>query len=102
VLALNRDQIDDALAHLEEVVRINPRRASAHFAQAIAHAKRSEAEPAGAALRKAFQVQPRYLEEAKHTEVLLRLFSPDQLDQMAQEGPISATQPADGSESDLE
>ncbi len=102
VLALNRDQIDDALAHLEEVVRINPRRASAHFAQAIAHAKRSEGEPAGAALRKAFQYQPRYLEEAKHTEVLLRLFSPDQLDQMAQEGPISATQPADGSESDVE
>lgn len=84
-LAIDAGQINLALQHLARAMEVNPRRASAYFLTALAHAKVSRPEPAGEALRAAFRLDPRYLDEAKQTEVLLRLFTSADLERLAAE-----------------
>ena len=84
-LDLDADKVEIALQSLARAVEINPRRATAHFLRAIAHAKLSQAEPAAAALRVAFQLDPTLLSEAQQADVLKRLFTPAQLDALAAE-----------------
>lgn len=80
---LDAGRIDDALDHVRQAVRVNPRRGSAQFLLALACAKVSQAAPAAEALRRAFQLDPQYLDAAKQTEVLTRLFPPDALERLA-------------------
>jgi tetratricopeptide (TPR) repeat protein len=82
-LEINAGQVDAALQHLTKALEINSRRASAHFLTAIAHAKAGQREPAATALRAALRLEPRLLEEAKQTEVLLRMFAPGELESLA-------------------
>jgi tetratricopeptide (TPR) repeat protein len=84
-LEIEDRQVDLALQHLAQAIAINPRRASAHFLTAIAYAKISQAEPAAQALRAAFRLDQKYLAEARDTEVLLRLFTAEELDELAAE-----------------
>jgi tetratricopeptide (TPR) repeat protein len=96
-LEIEDRQVDLALQHLAQAIDINPRRASAHFLTAIAYAKISQAEPAAQALRAAFRLDQKYLSEAKQTEVLLRLFTAEELDELAGEpAQEPATQPPAG------
>ena len=88
LLEIDEGQVPAALQHLSQAVAINFRRAPAHFLTAIAHAKLSEAEPAAAALRITFQLDERYLAEAKQTDVILKLFTPDELDRLAAESSL--------------
>ncbi|MEW6197859.1 MAG: tetratricopeptide repeat protein [Planctomycetota bacterium] len=80
---LDAGRIDDALDHVTQALRINPRRGSAQFLLALACAKVEQAAPAEEALRRAFQLDPQYLDVAKQTEVLTRLFPPDALERLA-------------------
>ena len=82
-MALNADELDSALDSLQRAVAANPRRASAHFSIAVAHAKASRREAAAAALRAAFALDPRYVESAQQTPALTRLFSPEELKDLA-------------------
>jgi tetratricopeptide (TPR) repeat protein len=94
-LEINGGEIEPALQHLSQAVSINFRRALAHYLTAIAHAKVSQKAPAAEALRIAFQLDGRYLEEAKQTEVLLNLFTPAELDGLAAAPvpPVPLTEP---------
>lgn len=80
---LDAGRIDDALDHVRQAVRINPRRGSAQFLLALACAKVAQAAPAEEALRRAFQLDAQYLDVAKQTEVLTRLFPLDALERLA-------------------
>ena len=82
-LELDADKVDAALEHLGQAIEIDPYRASAYYLSAIAHAKLSQAEQAADDLRKAFQLDPGYLEEAKQIEVFQRLFAPGVLERLA-------------------
>lgn len=77
-MALNRDEIAQAIAHAEAAVRANTARASAHFLLAIAHARAGEPEPAAMALHAALALNPALLEEAENT-ALGELFTPEEL-----------------------
>lgn len=83
LLEIDGDELDAAVEYLNRAIQINARRASAHFLMAIAHAKRSQREPAAAALRLAFRRDERYLAEARQTEVLTRLFAPEEMDELS-------------------
>jgi tetratricopeptide (TPR) repeat protein len=83
LLEIDSGQINLALEHLGKAIAINPRRAAAHFLTAIAQAKLSHAQQAAESLRRAFQLDDRVLSEAKHTDVLLRLFTPEDMDRLA-------------------
>jgi len=83
VLEIDEGDVKLGLEHLAQAVAINPRRASAHFLRAVGHAKLSQAQAAAQALQTAFQLDPRYLEEAKQTEVLLGLFTADEMERLA-------------------
>ncbi|MGD8451784.1 MAG: tetratricopeptide repeat protein [Phycisphaerae bacterium] len=78
-LALNEGDLTDALTNLRKAVEVNERRASAHFAIALAHAKAARREPAAAALHRALVLDPTYLETARHAEVITRLFTEEEL-----------------------
>ncbi len=80
---LDAGRVDDALDHVRQAVRINPRRGSAQFLLALACAKVAQAPPAEEALRRAFQLDPQYLDVARQTEVLTRLFPLDVLERLA-------------------
>jgi len=82
-LEINDDQLDAALDCLTRAVASNARRPLAHFLLAIVHAKRSQRERAADALRITFQLDSAYLGEAQQTDVLLRLFTPEELDALA-------------------
>jgi tetratricopeptide (TPR) repeat protein len=79
VLALGDDQLGPALQHAREAVKVDPRRAAGHFLVALAQARLGQAEAAGLALRRALQLDPTYLAEARHSEALTALFSPDEM-----------------------
>jgi tetratricopeptide (TPR) repeat protein len=84
-LEINDDHVEQALPDLAQAVRINIRRASTRFLMAIAHAKLSQKELAAEALRITFQLDENYLAEAKQADVLLRLFTSAELDELATE-----------------
>lgn len=92
-LEINEGEINLALQHLSQAVSINFRRALAHFLMAIAHAKVLQKGPAAEALRITFQLEGSYLAEAKQTEVLLNLFTPAELDELAAEPAAGALRP---------
>ncbi len=76
-------EIDRALEYLDKALDVNPRRATAHFLQALAHAKLFESTPAADALRRAFALDPTLLAEAEQSEVFMRLFTPAELEELA-------------------
>lgn len=82
-IALNADDPEAALADLQKAVESNERRAAAHFSIAIAHAKMSQRGAAAEALKTAFRLDRSYVEKAQATEVLSRLFTPDELQALA-------------------
>ncbi len=86
-LDIGAGNVDRALEHLAKAIEIDSRRASAHFLTAIARAKISQRELAGVALRAAFRLDESYLAEAKQADVLLRLFTPGELDALAGQSP---------------
>jgi tetratricopeptide (TPR) repeat protein len=90
VLELDGGQVNPALEHVGRAVTINPRRASAHFLTAIAYAKLSRETQAAEALRAAAHLDPHYLEQAKQTEVLLRLFTPAEMEALVAAGDADA------------
>jgi tetratricopeptide (TPR) repeat protein len=92
-LALNTGNLDAAIENLQKAVAANERLASAHFLIAVAHAKASRREPAASALQTALQLDPAYLERAQQTEVLIRLFTADELKALA--APPAETAPAE-------
>lgn len=101
LLELDAGQVESALEHLARAIDLNARRASAHFAVAVARAKVSQAPAAAAALRTALQLDPGYLAVAKQTEVILRLFTPAELEALAaapagDAAPAGAGPPAPG------
>ncbi len=91
--ALESRDIDLAVQNLSTAIQAAPRRSSAHFLLAIAHAKMSRREPAADALRTALSLDPSWLERALEADVLTRLIDPAEMSQMAA-GP--QTQPASG------
>jgi len=97
-IALNERDAAAALECARKAISANPRRAAGHFLAALAHAKASAAEPAAAALMEALRLDPELLEEAKQAEVLTRLFSPGELEELARPATTdtqpSATAPA--------
>jgi tetratricopeptide (TPR) repeat protein len=96
-LALNRGDLAAALQDLDNAVAANQRSATAHFLIAIVHAKASRRDQAAAALRAAFALDPTYLEVASQTDVLARLFTPqDLLALAAPPEEVPETQPAEG------
>jgi tetratricopeptide (TPR) repeat protein len=86
LLELDAGNVDAALSDLAEALKVNPRRASAHFLQAIAYAKRSQPDEARQALEATFALDPSYLDKACQTDVILRLFSADELAAMVPGG----------------
>lgn len=80
LLEIDSGQVNLALEHLGKAIAVNPRRASAHFLMAIAEAKLSHAEQAADALRQACRLDDHIIKEAKQTDVLLRLFTPEEMD----------------------
>lgn len=94
VLDIGTNDVHTALEHLAKAIEINPRRASAHFLVAIAQAKLSQHEPTAAALEAAFRLDKEtYLPKAKQVDVLMRLFTPQELDELAAEQPGKAPAP---------
>ncbi|MFH1747386.1 MAG: tetratricopeptide repeat protein [Planctomycetota bacterium] len=82
-LALNANNLAAAMDNLDKAIEINPRRATAHFLLALAYAKASQAEPTAQALTSALQLDPKLLATAQQTEVLARLFTATQMEEMA-------------------
>ena len=82
ILAINENNADQALEHLNQALRCNVRRASSHFLIATVHAKLGQAGPAREALANAFRIDPRYRAAAQETDVLLKLFTPAELDEI--------------------
>ena len=87
LIALNRGDLDATLEIIGKAIEANERRASAHFLHALAHAKANRRGPAGAALRKAFLLDPDYLNKAKQTELLERIFTTQDLEALAANPP---------------
>jgi tetratricopeptide (TPR) repeat protein len=86
---LNAGHVDAALQDVGKALEINARRASAHFLAALAHAKVGQREPAAGELRAAFELDPGYVEEARQSDVITRLFTPSDLEAL---GSAPATQ----------
>jgi tetratricopeptide (TPR) repeat protein len=82
-IALNQGDLAAALQNFTNAIDANPRRASAHFLSAIAHAKASRPGEAAEALRTALRLDPSYLDTARQTEVIRDVFSEEQLEALA-------------------
>ncbi len=95
LLEMEDGRISLALEHLRQALSVNPRRAGAYFLLGVAYARIGQAEPAADALRQAFHLDPVYLEEARHTEALLRLFTVTELEGLAAEPVESAAEPVE-------
>ena len=83
VLELDGRDLSVALQHVDRALQVNPRRPAAHFLAALAFAKVSDRESAAEALRATFELDAAYVLKAKETDVLLRLFTPGDLDDLA-------------------
>jgi len=92
--ALDEGDTETALSALERALAANPRRASSHFMLAIVRARLSQRDAAAQALRTAFALDDRYLGEASRAEVLLRLFTVEELDELARSALEPESQPA--------
>ncbi|MBU0637970.1 MAG: tetratricopeptide repeat protein [Planctomycetes bacterium] len=90
-LALNRGDVDAALESLQNAEKHMPGRAPTQFLIAVAHAKASRRDEAAQALRLAIQLDEAYLETARQTPVLQRLFDARTLDDFLPTAPT--TQP---------
>ncbi|MCA9244247.1 MAG: tetratricopeptide repeat protein [Phycisphaerales bacterium] len=97
-LAMNRDEIPEAIELAENAVLANPRRASAHFLLAIANARANEPEPAAKALRDALAINPALLGQAAQT-ALGEIFTPDELSQLLPDSAAPAANPTGDTES---
>jgi len=87
-IALNEGDVSTALRNLTNAVNVNPRRAPAHFLLAIVHAKASRPRETADALRTAFRLERSFLDVAKQTEVISRMFSEDELDALASDATV--------------
>ncbi|MBK8913073.1 MAG: tetratricopeptide repeat protein [Phycisphaerales bacterium] len=102
-LALGRGELMAALEGLARAAELEPRRATAHFLIAIAHAKASRPEQAAAALRVLFAIDPSYVDRALQADVIRKMFGPDELAALrdgpppepAGEPPATSTAPAE-------
>lgn len=81
-----------AVAHLVAAIDADPRRATARFKLAVAHAKASRVEQTASALEAAFALDPSLLDAARKTEVITRLLSDEDLLELAT--PVAASTPA--------
>jgi tetratricopeptide (TPR) repeat protein len=82
-IALNRGDLPTAVQNLQNAVAANPRRASTHFLLSIVHAKTLQPTATADALRTALRLDPSLLEQAQQTEVIGRLFTPEELEALA-------------------
>lgn len=83
IVELNAGNPAAAVERLMRAVELHPRRAPTHFLLALAHAKLARAEPAEAALKAAFALQPDLLEQAVASEALTRLIGPERIRALA-------------------
>ena len=100
-LALDAGDMEFALDQLNKAIQTNPHRASAYFLLALVRARLSQRDAAAAALQTAFRLDERYLGEAQQADVLLRLFTSRELDDLARPTPVTApaaSEPAAGSD----
>lgn len=93
LLERSAKELDKAREHIAKAVEINPRRPSAQFALAVVQAESAQKEAAASALQAAFHLDPNYVAEASHVEALTRLFTPEELSQLAGEAPGEASPP---------
>lgn len=93
LLEIDTGELDAALEHVARALDVNIRRPAAHFLRAIAHAKRADHDQAAAALQEAVRLDQRYVDKALQIEVFQRLFTPEELQQMAGGGRAAETPP---------
>lgn len=82
-MALNGGDLSAALQNLTNAVNANPRRGSAHFLTAVIHAKLGHPAETAGALRRAFELDPALVDAAGKTEVIVGLFTPAELVELA-------------------
>lgn len=92
IMAFNDGDMTATLQNVFRALDVAPRRASSHFLAALAQARLDRREAAAGALIVAFQLDPTLLEEARQTETLLRVFTPQELERLAAP---ATTAPAD-------
>lgn len=89
-LALDDDPAQAAQFYAS-AARINPRRAASHFGLARAWAGAGQLDRAADALRRAVQLEPLLLEQARSDPVFAKAFTPDELERLLA---LPATRPA--------
>ena len=82
-VALRSGNTNGALEAARRAIEANDRRASAHFLLAIAYALGDRREQAAVALQNTFALEPDYLEEAQQADIFVRLFTPEELAELA-------------------
>jgi len=87
-------KLERALKYLASAVESNPRRAPTHFLLAIVQASAGRKQEAAVALQTALRWDPSYLAEAQRAEILQRLFTPEELEQMAAPEGAATSEPA--------
>lgn len=80
LLALNQGDVTIGTERLTKAIETDSRRASAQFLLGLAHAKAGRRGPAADALRAAIARDPQYLDEARASEAVRRLFEPRELE----------------------
>ncbi|QOJ15801.1 MAG: tetratricopeptide repeat protein [Planctomycetia bacterium] len=93
-LALGRGELTAALESLARAAELEPRRATAHFLIAIAHAKASRPEQTAAALRVLFAIDPSYVDRALQADVIRKMFGADELAALRDGPPAEAMEEA--------
>lgn len=83
-IALNSGDVSTAADYVADSIAANPRRASAHFLQAITSAKLLRADEAYGALRRALELEPGLFETAQNTDVLRELITQQQWRELAE------------------
>lgn len=80
-----RSHLDAAVRALSVAIEANPRRGSTHFLLAVAHAKAGRVDQCAAAMQTAALLSSRWIEVARGTPIIARLFLPEELDALAAE-----------------
>jgi len=92
-VALTSGDLDAAREYAERSLAINGRRPSTHFLLALIHATAFRRDEAATALQRTFALDPAYVEEAAQADVLRRLFTPEELGELAGARPAEPTAP---------
>lgn len=78
-IAINRNELENAIQTLNAAIQTNPSRASSHLLLALTQAKAGRKAQAATALSRALSLEPELTESARRMEVLAPLFSMPEL-----------------------